>query len=227
MTLRRGLLFAALTVLSIAPRCAFSQEPPPPNPATLHDTPPVPACNEDRLAVDQDLGAKQRACIFFHQATAPSALFGAGAATAYAALTQTEDPRFGTGWKSVDRGFAARYTQSVTKSAGEYVASLIARQDPRPATHAGSTGRRIRAAAASLVVTTETGSFRFKPAPLVGAAAGGFVALAWQPRNRQTVDHAFVQMGTSLAGSLAGAEFHEFEAEIMRWVSNHLEPKLK
>lgn len=218
-------LAAALSGLHLEVACA--QEPAPVNKAVVGITPAVPQCNDDRLKYDEPLHPKQRLCVFYHDVTAPTVIFGAIGAAGYAAFTNTESQTLGTGFESFSRGVATRYAQSATKSATEYLVDWAVNQDPRSSRHRGTAGYRFKAAAASLFITSKHSGRRFRPGPLAGAASGGFIALLWQQRNQQTVNGAFQHMGTSLAGSFAGAEFHEFEPEIMRWLNRHFEPKLK
>lgn len=223
------MVIASLLAVGASAVLAGAQEPTPGKSTVLTPTPPVPECNDDRLKNDSLLRftGKQRLCVFYHDATSPSSIFGAIGATGFAAITSTEDPRFGTGAAALAPGFSTRYAQSATKSAGEYLVDWAVGQDPRASRHHGSVAHRIKASAASLFVTSNDSMTHFKPGPLAGAAAGGFIALAWETRDKQSVEGAFQHMGMSLAGSLVSAEFHEFSPEIMRWVSNRFEPKLK
>lgn len=222
-----------IAVFTLALTCAVhparAQEPPPIHTTVLKPTPAVPVCNEDRLKNDplRRLTPKQRLCIYYHDVTAPSAVFGAVAVSGFKWATNHEDPRFGTGFSAFLLGTTTRYAQSATKSTAEYMVDWAMNQDPRGSRHHGSIAHRMKSAAASLFVTSDEVRMRFKPGPLVGAAAGGFIALTWEERNKQSVDDAFEHMGTSLAGSLAGAEFREFAPAIMRWVTHLFEPKLK
>jgi hypothetical protein len=61
----------------------------------------------------------------------------------------------------------------------------------------------------------------------LGAAASGFSGMAWYPTGNNSVTDALVRAGTSLAGSLAYAEFNEFEADLFKLLGKWFSPKLK
>ena len=191
-------------------RVARAQERPPATTPPITITPPVSRCNDDRLKYDQDLDRRQRACIYGHNLLAPSGIFGAIGASGLAAAARMENPKFGTGVESFTLGVATRYAQSATRSSGEYLVDWALGQDPRASRHHGGFWHRAGAAAASLFVTSDDAHSHFKPGPVVGAVAGGFIALAWETRNKQSVAGAFEHTGTSLGSSLASAEFVEF-----------------
>jgi hypothetical protein len=192
--------------------------------APIPHTIDIPDCNNYRIAYDKTLTAKQRACIWGGNLLTPSAIFGAGISSAYGLLTD-EEPAWGQGTAGYARLFAARYAQGVTKATGEYLTGWAFQEDPRrkPSTCIG--WKRTLCAARSLVAQPKDGGgYRPAFATVAGAAAGGFVGMAFYP-NTATINESLRRTGSSLGSSLASVELTEFEPDILHLLGRLFAPK--
>jgi len=184
----------------------------------------IPECNNYRLTYDPNLTAKQRACIWGSNLLTPGAIFGASISSAYGLLTD-EEPGWGQGTAGYARLFAARYAQGVTKATGEYFTAWAFHEDPRrkPSTCIG--WKRTLCAARTLVAEQkEDGGYRPVFAPVVGAAAGGFIGMAFYP-NTATVNESLRRTASSLGSSLPSVELTEFEPDILHLLGRLFAPK--
>lgn len=203
-------------------------ETPPPSGYGFPLAPRIPACNSYRLQYDYPLNGRQRTCTWLSNLLTDSAIFGAGAGAAYAQLFKTDPAQWGRGPQGLAISYGSRYAAGMAKATGEYVAAWIAHQDPRPyRSKHKNYGARIWDAGSSLFADHHGKTVRFAPATLLGAAASGFSGMAWYPTGSNSVSDALVRGGQSLLGSLAYAEFYEFEPDIFRLLSKWFSPKLK
>jgi hypothetical protein len=184
----------------------------------------IPQCNNYRIAYDEQLSARQRACIYAGNLLTPGAVFGAGISSAYGILTDDE-PAWGQGAAGFARRYAARYAQGVTKATGEYLTAWAFHEDPRRKPSNCMTWKRTLCAARSLFAQPKLdGGYRPVFATVAGAAAGGFIGMSFYP-NSGTVNESLRRTGTSLATSLLSVELSEFQPDILHLVGRLFAPK--
>ncbi len=184
----------------------------------------IPDCNNYRITYDLKLTAKQRACIWGGNLLTPGAIVGAGISSAYGLLTD-EERGWGQGTAGYARLFAARYGQGVTKATGEYLTAWAFHEDPRRKPSNCIGWKRTLCAARSLLAEQkEGGGYRPVFAPVVGAAAGGFIGMAFYP-NTATVNESLRRTGSSLGSSLASVELTEFEPDILHLLGRLFAPR--
>jgi len=218
-TFERRIGFAsALLVALVHSGIAYAQNV---TPAPAIDIPP---CNDYRITNDEDLTAKQRACIWGGNLLTPGAVFGAGFSSAYGLLTK-EEPAWGQGAAGYARLYGARYAQGVTKATGEYLTAWAFKEDPRrKPTNCIAWNRTVCAARSLFAQPKDGGGYRPVFSTVAGAAAGGFIGMSFYP-NTGTVTESLSRTGTSLATSLLSVELTEFQPDILHLVGRLFAPK--
>jgi hypothetical protein len=206
------------------------QEPMTPPAAAPPDTVYVDVsdCNDYRIANDQPLHKKQRACIYASNLLTTSAVLGAGFGAGWAQLMKNDPVQWGRGPEGFAKSYGTRYASGIAKASAEYFTAWGRHEDPRPRRSSSPNPRdRILDAAASLFLDTGQSQPRFAVHTLAGALASGFSGMAYYPAGDNSVGSALKRSGMSLGGSLIYAELWEFEPDLFRLVRKWFTPKLK
>ena len=197
-------------------------------PAHTVYAPYVSQCNDYRIANDQPLSSKQRACIYASNLVTTSGVLGAGFGAAWAQLMKTDPPDWGHGPEGYAKSYGTRYSAGIAKATSEYLTALARGEDPRPRRSTSPNKMdRVLDAMFGLFVDTGQSEPRFAVHTLAGAMASGFSGMAYYPAGSNTVGAALKRSGMSLAGSLAYAELWEFEPDLFGLVRKWFTPKVK
>ena len=108
--------------------------PPPAPPAHTVYAPYVSECNDYRIANDQPLSSKQRACIYASNLVTTSGVLGAGFGAAWAQLMKTDPPDWGHGPEGYAKSYGTRYSAGIAKATSEYLTAFGAPRGPAAAT---------------------------------------------------------------------------------------------
>jgi hypothetical protein len=150
----------------------------------------------------------QKFKLYVHQTFGPPALilpaFGAGIRMAH---PPTSYPGYPKDWTDGAGAFGRLYgsalaTQS-TKRTARFLVGAAVHEDPRylPAAEGASTGARLaHAIAFTFVDRNDSGHSELAYANFAGAAAGGFVGMAYLPAGYNDASHAGERMGTEFLG---------------------------
>jgi hypothetical protein len=188
---------------------------------------------------------KQRTCYWRSQLFTADAMFGAAF---FGAIAQaTDDPvEWPQGADGYGRRVGTRYAQSMIKSSGTFLVSLVSREDPRPKpvqVYPGSpslNGNRDTAFGCRQAITykgrlgqsllrtvwdacRDKPWKRPKPGRLGGSFASGFAGLMWAPPSVDHISNALSDSGTAFGGYVAESVISEFSPDISRLVG-HLVP---
>jgi hypothetical protein len=155
--------------------------------------------------------------IYIHEAYGPLAVifpaFGAGLGMIKPKSTYPEE------WKDGAGAFGRRYGDSIarqtSKSTAEFITNTILHEDPRylRSSSTGALGRTLHALAFTLFDKTDSGKTTPAIAHFAGAAADGFVGMAYLPTGFNDLTHAEQRMVASMGTTAIGSIFTEFEPE--------------
>jgi hypothetical protein len=163
------------------------------------------------------LDASDKFYIYVHEAYGPPAVIlpaiGAGLGMIH------PKPAYPTDWKDGAGAFGRRYGDSLArdtaKSTAEFMTGAVLHEDPRylRSTSTGAFGRTFHALAFTLFDKTDSGRTTLAVSNFAGAAADGFVGMAYLPAGFNDLTHAG-QRATASMGEVAFKNIlTEFEPE--------------
>ena len=122
-------------------------------------------------------------------------------------------------WKDGAGAFGRWYGDAIAKqtsrSTAEFMTDIILHEDPRylRSDSTNAFGRTLHALAFTVLDKTDSGKTTLAVSQFAGAAAGGFVGMAYLPAGFNDVTHAEQRMAVGMAGVAVGNIFAEFEPE--------------
>ena len=161
------------------------------------------------------LSVKQKWMVYAHQTFGPPAvLFPAFSAGISMANPKSGYPR---DWKDGGEAFGRLYgnalAQQTSKRTATFITDALLHEDPRylPAEPGANVGSRfVHAIAFTFVDKNDVGGNTFAFANFAGAAAGGFVGMAYLPNGYGDASHALDRAGSEFLGTVASNVVREF-----------------
>jgi hypothetical protein len=184
-------------------------------PAAIHAYGPL-----DAIMTEQSppLSLSQKWTIYTHQAFGPPAVVF----PAFSAAISMAHPKDGypAEWKDGGGAFGRLYgnavAQQTSKQTATFLTDALAHEDPRylPADPGANVGvRLVHAIAFTFVDRNDSGGHTFAFGNFAGAAAGGFVGMAYLPDGYNDASHALSRSGTEFLGTVASNVVREFAPE--------------
>jgi hypothetical protein len=122
-------------------------------------------------------------------------------------------------WKDGAGAFGRRYGDSLarntSKSTAEFLTDAVLHEDPRysRSSSTGAWGRTLHALAFTFFDKTDSGKTTLAVSHFAGAAADGFVGMAYLPAGFNDLTHAGQRMTASMGTTAIGNILNEFEPE--------------
>jgi hypothetical protein len=189
------------------------------NDAPVEKLPPTFHCGDRD---DLPMSKKDKVCYWWTQSFSAGMLFGAGFNTALdPVLNASTNKYWGQGVEGFSKRFGTRVTQSMAKGTGQALVGAVFKEDPRfyPSLKEKFWPRVGFALTHTLIVKNDDGHQQLSAGRIAGAFASGFSGMAWTPDPINTTSAAFVRVGTSMGGVVAGSFWKEFEPDVMNLVS--------
>lgn len=168
-----------------------------------------------RLINGQPLTAYDKLEIYIHKTYSPAAviypLFSAG--IKMARPNQNYPPEWQDGMGAFGRNYGDTVARRTAKTTAEFTTQVLFHEDPRYG-RSNSTNPLARighAVAWTLVDKSDSGHSMLAMSTFTGAAAGGFVGMAYLPDGFNDLNHAKSRMLTSIGGKAASNVLIEFE----------------
>ena len=202
-----------LASLAVVVRAQSDEAPKEPLPPPFH-------CG-DRL--DLKMSGKDKVCYWWTQSFNAGMLFGAAFNTALDPVLNGSTLKYwGQGVEGFSKRFGTRVTQSMAAGTGQALVGAVFKEDPRfyPSRKEKFWPRVGFALTHTLIVKNDDDHQQFSAGRVAGAFSSGFSGMAWTPDPINTTSAAFVRVGTSMGGVVAGSFWKEFEPEIMNLASS-------
>jgi hypothetical protein len=206
-----------------------------PNHATLPDAPvpqertqsaPQPSVSGPQInqlsvlpprLISYQLDAYDKFYIYVHEAYGPPAVIlptiGSGLGMINPKRAYPKEWKDGAG--AFGRLYGDSLARNTSKSTAEFLTDAILHEDPRylRSKSTGALGRTFHALAFTLFDKTDSGKTTLAISHFAGAAADGFVGMAYRPAGFNDLTHAGQRMTVSVGATAIGNIFNEFEPE--------------
>jgi hypothetical protein len=190
------------------------QEPPQP-PAYGTHTNQLPILSPRLTSVPLD--AHDKLVIYIHKSFGPPAVIF----PAFVAGFDMINPKsaYPKEWKDGAGAFGRWYGDAIarqtSRSTAEFMTDIILHEDPRylRSDSTNAFGRTLHALAFTVFDKTDSGKTTLAASHFAGAAAGGFVGMAYLPPSFNDATHAEQRMAVGMVGVAVGNIFTEFEPE--------------
>jgi hypothetical protein len=184
-------------------------------PAYGTHTNPLPVLPPRLTSVPLD--AHDKLVIYVHKSFGPAAVIF----PAFVAGFDMINPKsaYPKEWKDGAGAFGRWYgdalARQTSRSTAEFMTDTILHEDPRylRSDSTNAFGRTLHALAFTAFDKTDSGKTTLAVSHFAGAAAGGFVGMAYLPAGYNDVTHAEQRMAVGMAGVAVGNIFTEFEPE--------------
>jgi hypothetical protein len=177
------------------------------------DTQPVVSPRASR----EPLTSGEKLSIYLHQTFGPPAVvlpaFGAGLRMLNPPKNYPRDWKYGA--DAFGRLYGDKLATNTSRRTGRFLAETVFHEDPRyvPSSSKNAFGRTLHALAFTVVDRTDSGRNTFAIGNFAGAAAGGFVGMAYLPNGYSDITHAEQRMAAEFATFAIGNVAAEFEPQ--------------
>jgi hypothetical protein len=114
------------------------------------------------------------------------------------------------------RNYGAEFAENTTAGFTHFTAAIVLREDPRyyPSTSTNLASRALHAIAFTLVDRSDSGRRTLAASNLAGAAAGGFIGMAYEPQGFNDATHGYQRAAVELTDFVSHNLTAEFSPEI-------------
>lgn len=183
-----------------------------PEPGIL-DTQPIVSPHVSR----RPLTSGDKLSIYLHQTFGPPAVilpaFGVGLRMLNPPKNYPRDWKYGA--DAFGRLYGDKLATNTSRRTGRFLAGTVFHEDPRYVASSSKNvfGRTLHALAFTVVDRTDSGRNTLAIGNFAGAAAGGFVGMAYLPHGYSDITHAEQRMATEFAAVAIGNVAAEFEPQ--------------